>query len=473
MKVLLIYVPFLYGKKPLFGLNPLGIQYIARYLNTHGHSAFALDAEIGGLTIDDIIDYIEEIDPEIIGLSTMTMSYLSSLKLSSAIKAKFKDKIIVLGGPHVSSVYAEVLEDSELIDYAIYGEGEEAMLGLVEALSGRGKLEAVPNLLWRHNGKIRLNSSKSIDDLDGLPYPLIEDIVNVDIEKYPYQVPYASYKPISIIASRGCPYSCTFCCAHNIHGRRVRYRSVENILAEIEDKIKRYNTRYIIFKDSTFTLNREWVSGICRGIIDRGLKIRWRCNTRVDVLDNELLNLMKRSGCEMIQFGIESASPRVLKTLKKGFTIEQALKTLRLVKKHHIYAHLSFMIGNPGETEQDIANILPFLMKTKPEFMRVFVTTYYPGTELYEQNKDQLPDAKWYLREQYETNERYLFPDVELGTLPTNFSKNNNIRRIYRGYYFNPLIAVHYLLLILKNPVFVSHFLKVLLKMIKYVVRGK
>jgi len=467
-KVLLIYVPFVFGKKPLFGLNPLGIQYIAAYLNSKGYDAKCLDAEILGLSIEQIMDVVSEYRPDLVGLSFMTMSFLAASTLSKEIKQRFPGTLIAAGGPHVSSVLGEVLDITREFDYAIYSEGEEAAYRLLNVLNGDGDLSLVPNLIWRDGAEIIVNPMKPLDNLDGLPFPQIEDFIG--FKKYPYNVPYASYKPISIMASRACPFNCTFCCVKKIHGQQVHYRSPQNIIAEIKDKVRRYNTRYFIFKDSTLTVNRAWSLDLFNEMRAQELGIKWRCNTRVDRLDEELISAMKAAGCEMIQFGIESASPSVLKTLKKGFTIEKAQETLKIVKKYGIYAHLSFMIGNPGETKADIAKIFPFLKKVRPEFMRVFVTTYYPGTEIYESSKHLLSEEKWYLKEHYASNERYLFPDIVLGTLPTEYNKIRLIRYIYFRYYFNPVLVFEYLKLMIKRPVFVFRFIQVFYNMLFYIL---
>jgi len=228
-------------------------------------------------------------------------------------------------------------------------------------------------------GKTIINTGfpELISDLDKLPFP--------NRQAVPYKKYYSiiSRYPVSttLLTSRGCPYHCTFC--YQFMGRNYRYRSVTNIIEEIEECLK-LGIKEFFFFDETFTINRERVLAICDEIIDRKLDISWEIRARVNTVDREMLIKLKKAGCERIQFGVETSTPEILKLLKKGITIDQVRNAFKMANKVGLTTFADFMIGLPTETREQILRTIEFSKELKPAYAQFSVTTPFPATELYE-----------------------------------------------------------------------------------------
>ncbi|MGC8976612.1 MAG: B12-binding domain-containing radical SAM protein, partial [Candidatus Ratteibacteria bacterium] len=185
--------------------------------------------------------------------------------------------------------------------------------------------------------------------------------------------------------SRGCPYKCTFCSwPQMLYDGKIRFRSPEKIVEEIELLIKKYGIKEIFFDDDTFTCNKNWVIKICKLIIEREIKILWSCNGRVDNVDDEMLKIMKKSGCRMIKYGVESASQKTLDLIRKDYTIEEIKNAFKLTKKNKILIHATAMIGFPWETKNDMKETIKFIKKLSPDTCQFSIPIPYPGTKIFE-----------------------------------------------------------------------------------------
>lgn len=395
-KVILIYPPMTFGKRRGFGFPPLGILYVAASLKKEGIDVKVVDSFMEGHTLDELKELIIDEKPDIVGFSAMSCQAISVLAIAGKLKKELPSIKIAVGGPHISSTKDELFKFSNDIDFLFYGAGEEVFPEFVKALRNGQALNEINGLIYKNGSGVKINNPlEAIKDLDDLAFP---DFGMVDINSYDSY--YARSLPLaSLMASRGCPFRCTFCDAYATHGRFLRYRSPENIVDEIEYNYKKYRIRQIMFKDSTFTVNSGWVIEICREIKKRHLKIEWSCNTRVDLVDNKILKAMRNSGCYMIMFGIESGSQRILDALRKGITVEQIKRGVSLCKKNNILTMGYFIVGSPGEDENDACKTIKLSKAIGLNFATFGVTTAYPGTEFYSWGiaNNALTDRFWYM----------------------------------------------------------------------------
>lgn len=327
----------------------------------------------------------------------MTDRLFPSLLIAQKIKESPPNIIkIMLGGAHVNSVRDEVMTDIPLakyIDACFVGESEDS---IVRYVSGEAP-GSVPGLIYRdESGKIKaVPHVIPVADLDDLPFPDLRDIRNVSA----YYTPYFNRGPMTtMMATRGCPFSCKFCDVHTNMGRSYRTRSPENLINEIIYQKKTSSVNNFYFKDSIFNLHKRNTIEFCELLLKHRLKISWICNSRVDSLDPEMAALMSRSGCKVINFGVESLDPSVLKWMNKKNRLDDVRKTFEICRSVNIATTAYMMVGSEGETYENYMNGFKELLKLKPTLAVFSVTTAYPGTELYREalQKDLLKDAKWY-----------------------------------------------------------------------------
>jgi radical SAM superfamily enzyme YgiQ (UPF0313 family) len=256
-------------------------------------------------------------------------------------------------------------------DYVCRGEGEYTML---EILEGRD-LSQIKGLTYRDKSKRIINNEERlfIEDLDALPFP----------ERKGFLVGDGYIDTGAVITSRGCPFRCAYCASPKIWKRKVRYRSIGNVLDELEYMVKEHNVSLIRFQDDTFTLNKARSCAILEGMMSRRLNAQWVCDTRVDRLDKEMLSVMKKSGCARLKIGVESGSDQILKRIKKGITIEQIKRAVSLIKNEGISLTAYFMIGFPGETDEDVKKTIRLAEEINADYNSLSVVAPYYGTQIY------------------------------------------------------------------------------------------
>ena len=432
-KVVLVFPPLIFGKKKNFGYPPLGILYIATFLQKNGIAVKVIDSSMEGHTLEELTEIILEERPYIVGFSAMSCQISTVLDVAAELKKHHSSLKIVVGGPHISSSREELFDFSKDIDFLIYGEGEKSFYQLV---SGQ-PLEKIDGLIYKKDGKITVNNPPQlIQDLDNLPFP---DLELLDLQRYDSY--FAKSLPLaSLMASRGCPYNCIFCDAHSTHGKILRLRTPQNVVDEIEHNYQKYGIKQFMFKDSDLTLNKKWAQEICSEIRRRNIKINWTCNTRVDLVDEELLRAMKKSGCYVVSFGIESGSQKVLDALRKGITIEQIKKAISLCRKVGIEAMGYFMIGNPAETEVEARKTIRFSQKLGLDFATFGTTAAYPGTEIYNWavENDALSDRFWYMNPPLMSYDgREVSGNLNLKNFPPE-KQAKLVKEANRGFYLRP-----------------------------------
>jgi anaerobic magnesium-protoporphyrin IX monomethyl ester cyclase len=354
---------------------PLGIAYLSSYLRNNGLEVSIIDAQALNLSLQQVAETIPE-ESEIVSFTSTTLIWPNTLKTMKAVKERFPDKFIVVGGPQITAFPKDSLSH-EFIDLGIYGEGEETMREVARAYSQGRDVRAIPGTVARKNGRIFTNKPRSlIKDLDQLPFPAID------------LLPYHLYRALTVqrpfytmIASRGCPYRCAFC-SQIYFGNRLRLRSAENVAREMEYYVKKKGAKELVMFDETFALDRRFTLGLCRLIRERGLHFRWNIRTRVDTLDREVLEALKGAGCQVIHLGIESGSEKTLQAMRKGITRKQIRKTVHMAQEIGIETRGYFMLGYPGETVKDIRETIKFSRNLGLDWASFTITLPHPRTEI-------------------------------------------------------------------------------------------
>jgi anaerobic magnesium-protoporphyrin IX monomethyl ester cyclase len=362
----------------------LGILYLAANLRKHGHAVRVIDAEGLGMDIQTAADLLCEIAPKVLGIGTTTLSQSNAAEVAAAVKARRPETLVVLGGPHVTALPMETMEQYPAIDACILGDGETSFLALVEnALCGRELGLGVDGVLWRADGQIQEHKkSRHLSELDSLPFPAWDLL-----DRFPglYRPPFHSYRRLpvaNIVTSRGCPGVCSFC-DRSVFGQKAHFHSIDYILEMVAYLVKDFGIREIAIKDDMFTVSKERVGEFCARLRDRGLDVVWSCNARVNSVDRDMLGRMKRAGCWMISYGIESGSPAMLRKMMKGATLEQAKRALRYTREAGIVSKGFFLLGIPGETRESLTETVDFMRGLELDEMSLNFFTPFPGSKLY------------------------------------------------------------------------------------------
>jgi len=432
--------------RPFIGTLPsLGILSLAAVLRKAGFAARIVESASLGLSFSRTVAAILQERPRYLGLSCTTASVENAAEIARAVKEKSPETLVLAGGPHVTALPEETFRRFPEIDFGIVGEGEAALLDLIEALEGGRNLSRVESAVYREGEAIRINPRrKFIEDLDTLPFPAFDLLPEFPRD---YHAPFLNYlkgPAASLISSRGCPQACTFC-DRSVFGNRYRYFSEDYLWEMISSLRRQYGIRHLVFTDDQFAAFRPRLVRLCEKMVSGNLEIRWNCDARVDSVDRDLLRLMKRAGCWMISYGIESGSQKILDRIRKEITLEQVEQTVRWTKEAGIRAKGLFMIGYPEETEETLGQTLNFIRRSRLDEMNLSFLTPYPGTEIYQEvrgSKDFVEDWK-----RMNALNCILRPKaLSCADLEKAY------RKILRRFYMRPGPTFSYLGLLLKSP---------------------
>ncbi len=370
---------------------PIGLGYLASYLKKNKITAKIIDGLRDNNDNRALLERILKEKPDAVGITCLTAFYNEAVGLSQMLKRSNKEIRVIFGGVHPTALPAETLKDSNA-DFVICGEGETALLKLIE----KGFVsDGIPGVYSQTNieqGKNFGEKAEIIDNLDDIPFPDWEQINPGTYPLAPHGV-IVRNSPIGVVTTtRGCPYQCTFCASPGFYDRKIRYRTPENVLEEIKYLVNRFGVKEIHFEDDNLTLERTHAKKICNLILKEKIKISWACpnGIRADKTDEELLRLMKKSGCYYLSYGIESASNRILENVKKHETIETIEKSIELANKAGILTSGFIILGLPGETKETLSKTIGFLKKTKLFRVTVVMLAVLPGTELWNKLKGKL-----------------------------------------------------------------------------------
>ncbi|MFI5345080.1 MAG: B12-binding domain-containing radical SAM protein [Elusimicrobiota bacterium] len=453
-------------------LPPLGTISIYRWLKDKGYDVEFVDTQFGDFTEASLRDLLREGRYDMVGLPLFTPTADHVFNTARLIRSVLPDCVIVYGGVHATSQSAETLEESPECDFIIRREGELTIVELIEALKAhRTDFSGIVGLTWRKAERTAvLNPDRQLlPDLDELPRGMFGDL---DLSRYvPHPTQYVRLPNYPFVMQRGCPYPCTFCEAHVALGKKLRLLSPERVVEEL--KILKYEkgAKGIYFQDSTFTINREYITKVFRLMIKEGVNdLLWSCTTRTDRVDPELLAMMYDAGCRNILYGIESGNEQSLQVIRKGITVERQAQGVEWTHKAKITMTNSFIICLPGETEEMVANTIKYAIKLAAQMSLFYLPVPYPGSDLYHACKadgglrpwDKWGDflaidfdnpiyvnpligkerMKYWYRQAFV--EYYSSPRVWMSNLKA-LARNGGVRRYLRG--FNALRA-----LVARNP---------------------
>lgn len=363
-------------------LPPLGLCYLAAVLRSERYEAKILDINLLGFGHQMALREIVKERPDVIGLYATTLGIESAELLAGKIKEIFLQIPVVIGGPHISGYGKDTLLCADF-DFGIIGEGEKNLLELVKHIENKDNdFTAVGGLVYRKEGQvIRNQDGPAIQDLDTLPFPA-RDLLP-DLKRYrPKKMFYKRIPFVHIFTSRGCPFQCVFC--QTPFGKKVRFHSAEYVADEITSLVKDFAAKEIKINDDTFNLVEERVLKIFDILENRGIKLPWSCNLRVDTVKNgDFLKKIKKRGCWLVGFGLESGNQRVLDALKKGATLGQARQACKWAREAGLKVQASFIVGNPLETEETIRETINFARSLPLHYPTFAFMTPFPGTELW------------------------------------------------------------------------------------------
>ena len=362
-------------------MAPLGLLSIAAVLEQRGYGVRVLDLEIARLDIGQVIG---DGKPQVVGIAGTSVSRFEAFEIARAVKQTKLDIVTVYGGCHASFTAQDTLEHVPEIDIVARGEGELTMLELVQCVqAGAPDLSKIQGISYRENGGIRHNEPRPrIKDLDALPLPARHLI---DMSGYNLKLDLIGKKAASIITSRGCPVNCSFCSASAMFGKVITRRSATNVVDEIEYVLNHYDVAGFKVFDSTFTFVPGHAESICDEILRRRLSFPWECEIRVDTVGLPLLKKMKAAGCYLVDFGIESASEKVLQRMHKGIKLAQVEQVIQWTQDVGIAQKAFFTFGHIGETMEDAHQTLEFIQKNLSRMARPSIGVgirIYPGTEV-------------------------------------------------------------------------------------------
>lgn len=368
---------------PNFLFPPLELMYLSALAVKKNIKAELIDAIAQGLDTDATLRKLKDSKPDMVLFITGFEIFGEDMVTADLLKEKMPDTRFVAIGYYPSIFPKEVLDKSK-IDAVIIGEPEMTFLCLCERLISDSDLDGVDGLAFRQGSDVVINKARGrIDDLDSLPFPS-RDLINNDL----YSEPFLGRPFTTILTSRGCPYTCTYCV--RTYGNKLVCRSSENILAEIKEVVCRFGIRNFRFLDDTFTVRKKRVIEICESMLKEGIKADWTALSRIDTLDKDALKMMKKAGCKRLYVGIESGSQRVLDYYKKGYKADQIADNINLINDCGIKTAGFFMIGAPVETEEDFNKTLAMAKKCRLDYCTIFKTMPYPGTCFFNDMKEKM-----------------------------------------------------------------------------------
>lgn len=375
MNVLLIYPPYPYESVSTFE-EPVGILYVAASLIKAGYEVHVADLTFNP-AMEGLAERIRRAD--VVGISAPTPLFAAAQAVMRRVREIKPSVFMMLGGPYGTTRPGDALNAG--FDAVVVGEGEKTACELVAALEHNQPLAEVCGIVYREDKEQRATAAREfIPSLDEIPFPARQFI------------DYSKYRRLGVICMRGCPYRCIYCkpVEDKLFGRKLRCRSVENIVEEIALWLKVIGNRQVSFKDDTLTVHKtEWFLKLAQELSRHGLKISWQCSSRVDCIDLLKLRAMKEAGCRQIFFGIESGSQAILDYYRKDIKVEETKEAFDVCRRAGIRACASIMLGAPPETRQDLAKTYELVKTIKPFNWHVHVTTPICGSYLYDDAKAQ------------------------------------------------------------------------------------
>jgi anaerobic magnesium-protoporphyrin IX monomethyl ester cyclase len=413
---------------------PMGLLQLAAVLESKGYRVSIIDANALKLQPRDVVPLLG--DTDVVGLTAMTPTISRAIEIARYIKGARPEIPLILGGSHATLLPGETLTAAPEIDVIVRGEGEETIVELLTALENKQSLGEIQGITYSENGKTVDNPLRSsMIELDSLPF-LAYHLLHPGL--YRPHPPHGRALPFAVmITSRGCPYKCAYC-SKPVFGKKFRAQSPERVVDEIAYLQEKRGIKELAFYDDVFTMDKKRAYAVAEEILKRGGKIIWSCETRVNLVDRELLRHMKQAGCYSVSYGIESGSQEILDTIDKDITLEQVEEAVRFTREAGLHVIGYFMVGSPGETPATIRQTVGLARKLKLDFAQFSITTPFPGTKFYEMYLEGGGDSNipW---------EDYIYAGSGGSGTPVFESPSlrrddifNWVKRAYREFYLRP-----------------------------------
>ena len=418
MKIVLINLAYKGSKVKSL---PLGMALIVYFLRENGHETLMLDAECSKLGIEEVYEWCQRNPADLVAINSTSYSRFDAVDLARMLK---KDGVrwIVLGGHHYSHMPAETLQQYPFVDFIISGPAENPLLQLCNVLDKEKAVQYIHGVCYREDGRVVSIPGSAKDELkepERLPFELfdISSYSTYDELLFLYSDMHRQNieqgRTVTYFLSRGCPYNCYFC-ANVKYWRRVCFRRIDYTICEIASLKEKYGITHFIMIDPSFTLDRAYTFEFCQRLIQERLDIKFFCSTRVNLIDESLVDLLVQAGLNCIQFGIESGSQRVLNGISKRIRLDDVREKIQICLKKGLIVKGYFMFGHPGETEGDILKTINCAKElyNKSEGMFVPVSMFtdiYPGSKLEKiaRGNGRLDkDFSWFERKEYPENKK-------------------------------------------------------------------
>jgi anaerobic magnesium-protoporphyrin IX monomethyl ester cyclase len=343
MKVAVIAPPYPLEEAPA---PPLGVTYVAAAFEAAGAEVRVLDYIVSRYSPEKLRRELEAFQPDLVGSTSVTMNFPAAAEIVETAKAIRPSAVTAMGGPHVTFDAENTLRTYPGIDLLVLGEGERTVQELLPLTHDKGAWSQIKGIAYLEDGRfVHTGERELIQDLETIPLPAR------------HLLPVSRYQalgfPVSIITSRGCPYQCIFCQGRRMVGHRVRYRNPMSVVDEIEEVLA-YGFTRINVADDLFLSNKARARAICKEILRRDLRFGWSAFVRVNIMDADVMRLMREAGCDSVSFGIETGSPEMLKRIRKRITLDQGRRAAEICREVGLTPHASFMVGLPGETPETL-----------------------------------------------------------------------------------------------------------------------
>ena len=363
---------------------PIWLSYAAALLE-EDHEIRLVDAPAWNWTKVDVLKDVGEFNPDIFVFDSSFPSLKNDVGIAADIKSQYPSVTVVLVGPP-ASLYADKILENEGVDVVARWEYDFTLKELAFVLQNHLNISSVSGISYRQNGIVSHNPDRGFTTSEMLDtVPFVSPVYKKHLNVTDYFLGQSLYPEVQIFTGRGCPNQCTFCSwPQTLTGRRYRVRSIDSVLDEVAWIEKNLNVKEVFFEDDTFTIDKDRVMEFCRGYLQRRLSVAWSCNARANTLDLETMRMMKKAHCRLLIAGFESGSEEILKTIKKGITLEQIRTFSKNAKAACLLVHGDFIIGLPGETKDTIKETRALIDEIRPDIIQVAVASPFPGTEFYD-----------------------------------------------------------------------------------------
>lgn len=415
-------------------LPPLGLCSLAAYVRSKGHEVLLIDALNLGLSADEVAARVNRFGPEFVGITATTSLIESAHSCARKIKDRCANVTTIIGGAHISAIPLQTMKEFSAFDIGVIGEGEITLLELMEDASK--DYACIDGIMFRNQGEPVVTKRRDqIRDLDQLPYPALDLLEGFPKLYQPTPNNYIEKPVLHMVTSRGCPFSCTFC-SQSVYGHRVRAFSPRYVVELIKHYQEKYGIREVAFYDDLFSYKKQRLVDFVEEMARANVKIKWSCESRVDTVNDEILGIMKKSGCWQISYGIESGSQRLLDYYDKKITVEDIEKAVNLTHKWGIRTRGYLILGSPPETIESVAETRALVRRLPLDNLRLSFFSPIPGSQAFADMFKDEDMSSWKEMDLYRVS--YTPPGISADEL------HRLSKEIYRGLYFKPNILLQY-----------------------------